>query len=89
MLLAQFENFKTMFSIPELLVLHVGHVIVVSIFKCFHGASTISLLVFSYADDTIDDCEDDTDGGRYDLQLGLASERVTGHRLNQPLLSSL
>lgn len=61
-----------MSPIPKLFVLHIGHVIIVCILKCFCDASAISLLVLSYADDTIDECEDDADGGRYDLQLGLA-----------------
>lgn len=58
--------------VPELFILHIGHVVIISILKCFCDASTISLLVLSQTDDTIDNCEDDTNGGRYDLQLGLA-----------------
>lgn len=67
-----------MSPIPKLFVLHIGHVIIVCILKCFCDASVISLLVLSYADDTIDECEDDANGGRYDLQLGLAfSSRIS------------
>ena len=58
--------------VPELFILHIGHIIIVGIFKCFCDASAVSLLVFSYADNTIDNCEDDTDGGSNDLKLGLA-----------------
>lgn len=58
--------------VPELFVLHISHVIIISILKCFCDASAIPLLVFSYADNTVDDCEDDADGGSYDLQPGLA-----------------
>ena len=53
--------------IPELLVLHISHVVIISILKCFYDASAISSLVLSYADDTIDKCEDDADGGCYNL----------------------
>ena len=68
--LAHFEIFYKFFKIiPELFVFHISHVIIVGILKCFCNASAISLLVFSYADDTIDKCEDDANGGRYDLQL--------------------
>jgi hypothetical protein len=62
-----FENFENLSIVPELFVFHVSHVIIVSILECFHGASAISLLVFSYADDTIDNRENDADSGRYNL----------------------
>ena len=76
-LLAKFVIFENLSILPELLVLHVSHIIIVSIFECFHDASAISLLVFSCANDTVDDCEDDANCGSYDLQLDLAFERAT------------
>ena len=79
-LLVQFEKFTAMSVVPELLILHIGHVIIISIAKCFYDASAISLLVLSYADDTINDCEDDKNGGRYDLQLGLAFQLANRRR---------
>ena len=75
-LLAKFVIFENLSILPELLVLHVSHIIIVSIFECFHDASTISLLVLSCANDTIYKCEDDANGGRYNLQLGSDVERA-------------
>jgi hypothetical protein len=59
--------------LPELSVLHIGHIVVIGILERFCNASAVSLLVFSCADKAVDDCEDDTDHRGYDLELILAS----------------
>jgi pantothenate synthetase len=67
-------------TVPELFVLHIGHVIVVSILKRFYNASVVSLFILPHANETIDNCEDDTDCGRHNLQLCSALERVRRQR---------
>jgi hypothetical protein len=73
------RDFTVKLKVPELFVFHVSHVVIVSILKSLHNASAVPLLVFSRADESVDNCEDDADRGRYDLQLGLAFGFVTTH----------
>ena len=54
--------------LPELFILHISHIIIVGIFKCFHDTSAVSFLVLARADESVDNGEDDTDCGCYNLE---------------------
>ena len=80
MQLAEAEELAVKPTLPKLFVLHVSHVIIVSIFKRFYNASFVSLSVLPDANESIDESEDDTDCGRHNLQLGSALERMRRQR---------
>jgi hypothetical protein len=53
--------------VPELLVLHICHVIIICIFEGFRDASAVSFFVLPCAYKAVNDCKDDADCGGYDL----------------------
>jgi len=57
---------------PELLILHIRHIVVVCILERFRDTALISLLVLASADEAIDEREDYAHRGGDHLGVGLA-----------------